>query len=50
MSLVLMTKNGAFMNCYNQQQIARTEAKGWTVVPEKKKLPKKSPAKYRTKK
>ena len=27
--MILMTKNGAYMHCYNPKQVEQAEAKGW---------------------
>ena len=32
--MILMHKNGAYMNCYNPNEVKQAEAKGWEVVPE----------------
>ena len=32
--MILMTKNGAYMNCYNPNEIKRAKSKGWTEAPE----------------
>ena len=41
--MVLMTKNGAYMNVYNPDEAKRAKAKGWRIIKEvpKKKSKKK---------
>jgi len=31
--MILMQKNGAFMNCYNPREVAITKTKGWELAP-----------------
>lgn len=41
--MIRMTKNGAFMDCYTQQEADRAKSKGWeVVVPPKKKAARKA--------
>ena len=44
--MILMTKNGAYMHCYNAREVKVAESKGWSVAeppkaPAKKKAAKK---------
>jgi hypothetical protein len=40
--MILMTKNGAYMHCYNPNEVKRAESKGWTIVQETVKKAKKN--------
>lgn len=31
--MILMTKNGAYMNCYNVKEVAVAKTKGWELAP-----------------
>ena len=44
--MILMTKDGAFMHCYNPNEVKRAESKGWVVY----KAPVKKARKKRVKK
>ena len=43
----LMTKDGAYMHCYNPNEVKRAESKGWKVVEEPVKKAKKNANKSR---
>ena len=30
--MILMTKDGAYMHCYNPNEVKRAEEKGWKIV------------------
>jgi len=30
--MIRVTKNGAYMDCYNPNEVKRAQSKGWTIV------------------